>query len=371
VRSVAIRHDDYGIHLAATLVRQDGRTAWLRQDKIKSRQVAHELEERYGLRRVGRSDKTSPRQPSGAETNKARRLGRALTSREELRRRVRAAVAGSMSEGEFAGRLRDNGVLVEFRPSTINPGENTGYKVALSGDTASDGVPIWFTGGRLAADLTLPRLKHRWATPDGTAAARDPASVRVSAGERARVLAEAARTVAAASDELHRAMLDDPDAVHAVAQAASDTLYAVASTVEGRRSGRLMQAAELFDKAARVGYGKVAKATSRSYEMRAISRLVSLMGRISGDEDLFALLALVLDMSRLGDTLAHLRDVQGRWHQAEAARQSAELLRTWHTDGIHPGAVPAPVPPPGRGGDAPVQASGTPTEQPQHKRQRR
>jgi hypothetical protein len=62
VRSVAIRHDDYGIHLAATLVRQDGRTAWLRQDKIKSRQVAHELEERYGLRQVGRSDKTS--QPS-------------------------------------------------------------------------------------------------------------------------------------------------------------------------------------------------------------------------------------------------------------------------------------------------------------------
>jgi hypothetical protein len=371
VRWVAIRHDDYGIHLAATLVRQDGRTAWLRRDKIKSRQVAHELEERYGLRRVGRSDKTSPRQPSPAETNKARRLGRALTTREELRRRVRAAVAGSMSEDEFAGRLRDSGVLVEFRSSTINPGEKTGYKVALAGDTATDGVPVWFSGGRLAADLTLPKLRQRWARPDGAAGATDPATVRVSAGERARVLAEAARTVAAASDEIRRAMLADPDAVHAVAQAASDTLYAIASTVEGRRSGRLMQAAELFDKAARVGYGKVAKATSRSYDMRAMSRLVNLMGRISGDEDLFALLALVLDMSRLGDTLAQLRDVQGRWHQAEAARQSAELLRAWHTDGIHPGAVPAPAPPPARGGDAPVQPAGTTTEQLPGRRRRR
>ena len=141
--------------------------------------------------------------------------------------------------------------------------------------------------------------------------------------------------------------------------------------MEGRRAGRLMRAAELFDKAARVGYGKVAKATSRSYEMRAMSRLVNLMGRISGDEDLFALLALVLDMSRLGDTLARLRDVQGRWHQAEAARQSAELLRAWHADGTHPGAVPLTAPLPGRGGDAPVQLAGVPTEQSRVRRQRR
>jgi hypothetical protein len=159
--------------------------------------------------------------------------------------------------------------------------------------------------------------------------------------------------------------------VHAVAQAASDALHAVASTVEGRRAGRLTRAAELFDKAARVGYGKVAKATSRSYELRAMSRLISLMGRISGDEDLFVLLALVMDMSRLGDTLAQLRDVQGRWHQAEAAQQSAELLRAWHADGTHPGAVPLTATPPGRGGDAPVQPAAVPTEQPPVRRQRR
>ena len=50
VRWVAVRHDDYGIHLVATLVRQDGRTAWAWKDKPNSRQVAKELEERYGLR---------------------------------------------------------------------------------------------------------------------------------------------------------------------------------------------------------------------------------------------------------------------------------------------------------------------------------
>lgn len=332
VRWVAIRHDDYGIHLTATLVRQDGRTAWLRHDWPKSRQVAKELEERYGLRITGPSDKTSVTQPNSTETSKARRLGRALTTRDELRQRVRTAAAASMSDDEFAGRLRDAGVLITFRMSDVNEGERTGYKVALAADRDSGGEPVWFAGKALAADLTLPKLRQRWArpsdasSPDPTIAEQEP--VRVSAGERARVLAEAARTVAAASDDVRRAAAgDDPEALHAVVQAAADTLHSVASTVDGRRGGRLLRAAELFDKAARVGYGRVAKATSRSYEMRALSRLVHLMGRISGDEDLFALLALVLDLSRLGDTLARLRDAQGRWHQAEAAREAAELLR--------------------------------------------
>ena len=34
VRWVAVRHDDYGIHVVATLVRQDGRTAWAWRDKM-------------------------------------------------------------------------------------------------------------------------------------------------------------------------------------------------------------------------------------------------------------------------------------------------------------------------------------------------
>lgn len=50
----------------------------------------------------------------------------------------------------------------------------------------------------------------------------------------------------------------------------------------------MTEAAERFDKAARAGYAKVAKATSRSYELPAMARPVRLMGHISGDEDTFA-----------------------------------------------------------------------------------
>jgi hypothetical protein len=257
-----------------------------------------------------------------------------------LHRRVRAAVASSLSEEEFFARLADDGVKVRLRPSKTNPGEFTGFSVALSTDRDKDGEPVWFSGGKLAADLTLPKLRLRWST-DGAPASRTGSDevVRVSPAERARVLSDAAQTAAMASDEICRLAGSDPGAAQAMAQAAADTLTAVASSLEGRRGGPLNEAGEMFDKAACAGYAKVARATSRSYELRAMSRLIRLMGRISGDEDTFALLALVLDLARLGDTLAWWRQAQDRWHQADAAREAAHTLRAWHAAGVRPGRV--------------------------------
>jgi hypothetical protein len=302
------------------------------------------LEERYGLRRTGESDRTSHRQPEPKETSKARRLGRALTTRDELRRRVRAAVAASLSEEEFFARLGDDGVLVRLRPSLTDPDEITGYSVALPADVDASGEPVYFGASKLAADLSLPKLRVRWGTGRPNARWAGPGvdeAVRVSPEQRAKALSDAAATTQAAAEEIRRVAATDPRAAQALAQAAADTLTAVASTVEGRRGGPLTEAAELFDKAARAGYAKVARATSRSYELRAMARLVRLMGHISGDEDTFALLALVLDLARLGDTLAWWRQTQDAWRQAEAARDAAAALRAWHAAGAP--AVPRPV----------------------------
>ena len=51
------------------------------------------------------------------------------------------------------------------RHSTVNPGEVTGYAVGLPHHTATDGQIIWYGGGKLAADLTLPKLRARWDNP--------------------------------------------------------------------------------------------------------------------------------------------------------------------------------------------------------------
>jgi len=60
------------------------------------------------------------------------------------------------------GPLKVRGVLVRLRHSAVRPGEVTGYAVAVD---HGPGRPIWFSGGKLAADLTLPKLRRRWAGP--------------------------------------------------------------------------------------------------------------------------------------------------------------------------------------------------------------
>ena len=77
------------------------------------------------------------------------------------------AAAGARTEEEFFARLAQAGVLVRRRYSTVNPGEVTGYAVGLAQHTAKDGQAIWYGGGKLAADLTLPKLRARWADPAG------------------------------------------------------------------------------------------------------------------------------------------------------------------------------------------------------------
>ena len=62
--------------------------------------------------------------------------------------------------------------------------EVTGYAVGLAQHTARDGGVIWYGGGKLAPDLTLPKLRARWASPAG----HGPADGAGAAGSRRRAL---------------------------------------------------------------------------------------------------------------------------------------------------------------------------------------
>jgi hypothetical protein len=325
VRWVAVRHADNHIHLAATLVRQDGRAAKGWQDMIKARRRCSELEVQYGLRRTPPIDRTRHRRPGAAELNKTKRLRQSVPARDELRRRVREAALTATGEREFFDLLADAGVQVHRRLSVTHPGEVTGYAVALGSYRTASGKPVWFGGGRLAADLTLPKLRQRWTNGDGGPG--PGGGVRVSPAARVEALTMAAQVIRAAADDFAVLAAADPDAAHAVAQAAADTLTAAAARVEGRRGGPLTAAAELFDHACREQNGRVVDATSRSGKVRSASRLVALMGRISGDADTRAALALLLDLARLADAIAALRVAQQRVHQAESALAAARTMR--------------------------------------------
>ncbi len=53
-------------------------------------------------------------------------------------------------------------MLVRLRHSATNPGQVTGYAVSLARHKSKEGGVIWYGGGKLAADLTLPKLRARW-----------------------------------------------------------------------------------------------------------------------------------------------------------------------------------------------------------------
>ena len=165
VRWVAVRHAPDHIHLVATLARQDGKRARTWNDFFRVREACRDVERRLGLQATAPADRTAAKQPSRAETEQALRRGWGEAPRVSLRREVCAAAAGAGSEREFFARLEQAGVLVRKRLSTINPGEVTGYAVGLADHTTKDGGIVWYGGGKLAPDLTLPKLRARWAGP--------------------------------------------------------------------------------------------------------------------------------------------------------------------------------------------------------------
>ena len=147
------------------LARQDGRRPRLCNERYRVRAACLAAEQRYGLRSTAPGDRTAARRPSRAESEKAARRGLEEAPRVTLRRQVTTAAAAAGSEEDFFARLRQAGVLVRTRYSTSDPGQVTGYAVALPGDTTKDGDPVWYGGGKLAADLTLPKLRRRWPRP--------------------------------------------------------------------------------------------------------------------------------------------------------------------------------------------------------------
>ena len=71
---------------------------------------------------------------------------------------------------------------VRLRYSEHNPGEVTGYAVTMDGAVTAAGDPVWFGGGKLAPDLTLPKLRRRWPEPGRRAHRRAGAGPGPAAG---------------------------------------------------------------------------------------------------------------------------------------------------------------------------------------------
>jgi hypothetical protein len=327
VRWVAVRHADDHVHLVAMLARQDGTKPRLRGDFYQVRAACHAAEQRFGLRSTAPADRTAPKRPTRGEQEKAARYGLNEPPRVTLRRHVAAAAATTGGEKAFFAALTDAGMLVRQRYSTRDPSQVTGYAVALPGDTTSDGTPVWYSGGKLAATLTWPKITARWTGPQGTPL---PRPERLTHAERSQIYQHAEQTTAKATAALRAGTADAADA----AWAAGDTLRAAAAVLG---NPALQRAADAFDRAAAPPHARTPRPTQAGYHLRRTARLVGALAYINQDPGLMPL-KLMLQLAALAETLAGLRTTQHRAHQAAAALTAAQHLHT----AAHEEPIPTP-----------------------------
>lgn len=165
-RWVAIHHGSAKnggdhIHIAATIVREDG-TKWSSwYDQRRAQKACNVLEHRYGLLVVeSREHGRGSRCDSAAAQNAAKRAGASRTDRAVLEERLRAAATAAASEADFVRRARRLGVRLHPRFASGRTDIVVGYSAALR---TEDGQQTrWWGGGRIARDLTLTQLRTRW-----------------------------------------------------------------------------------------------------------------------------------------------------------------------------------------------------------------
>lgn len=286
-RWVAVRHAPDHIHIAATTVRADLRTARHWNDYLTADRELAAVEKEYGLFQVIRGDRTAANRPTRAEQEKAKRAGQARTAREYLRTTVRTAVAAATSTEEFVHLLEHtDGILVDIKhfPS----GDVRGYTVALDGDVNAQQELIWYSGSELSPDLSLPKIRKRLEATEPQHSPR-----RVNPWHQA---------TAAAERIPHHLDGDDDAAAQAHLAAFGEALDALPMRAPQEIRPQLWQAAEAFERATR------SRVQAEHQHARALRSAVRAMVREPAPKD-GALLAMLLDAAILAVIAA------ARWHQ--------------------------------------------------------
>ncbi|MEG9250326.1 relaxase/mobilization nuclease domain-containing protein [Arthrobacter sp. Soc17.1.1.1] len=148
---------NHHIHIAVSLVREDGTKASTHGDYRRSQEVCRELEKTHGLEQL--STLRATRGFDRAEPQTAVRNEREMY-RASLSRKVRAAATGAVTEAEFVRAGRKSGLLMRPRYEKGTTDVVVGYSVAER-PTAGE-RPIWYGGGKLAGDLGLGQLREQW-----------------------------------------------------------------------------------------------------------------------------------------------------------------------------------------------------------------
>jgi hypothetical protein len=308
-RWIAVRHADDHIHILATTVREDGRRPKLHDSGKRVGKECRQIEKDYGLRQLNPGDGTATRRPTQGEMHKAERLGWEQTSREWLEDRIRAAIPHASSAEELLAYLEADGV--EVKPRRLPSGDLQGYSVGRPGDLNKNGEQVYIAGGKIAPDLSLPKLQ---ALLEASQPAEHPTA------RRNRPSTPWQRATDALDDLTAHLTPDqgrDDDAVaQAQIAAVGELIEATAQTAPDDLRAELHTASRAFARAqrSRIRAEHAAAATLRS----AVRDIAS-----AGTGKDGSALAVLLDALIWAVILAE------RWHQARSqAQQAAAAHRT-------------------------------------------
>ena len=375
LRWAAVRHgvssngNDH-IHLAVNLVYEDGSIADVFRDWPRAQRACRELEVRHGLRRVGGDGRSSrgfkpgeveaeARRRAHAAHAKAQRSGREPRSWKEiptserdaivahyspaeavrftLARQVRAAATGSVDEAEFVRRVRRQGLLIRPRFARGTQDVVVGYRVAARPRFGER--PIWFGGGHLARDLTLPRLRESW--PD-TPQAGLAASAEWRAAWRGVRVAAPGRETLEPTPDLPQQLTADLDAMRTRLNNVPPNDVASWARVAGQVSGAL-SAWSVTTEPTPGPLAQTADAIARSAELRrpplprpakvpGISTIVGLIlagvGKNRRTQSQLAQTMLLRQLLALGAAVADAHQAVGNLRRAEQVNRALnERLR--------------------------------------------
>lgn len=227
-------------------------------------------------------------------------------------------MAAASSMEEFVNLLRHiDGVLVEivYFPS----GDVRGYKVALDDDA---GGPIWYSGSKLAPDLSFPKIQERLANIEPQ-----------PADQPGRRRADPWHQATAATERIpHRLDQADDEASQGRLAAFGEALDALPLLAPQTLRPELREAATAFERATR------SRVRAEHHHARALRGAVRAMVREPAPRD-GAALAMFLDAAILV-VIAAVRWHQLRHHDQQVAAAEQTLL---HLQAAYEQAAAAPL----------------------------
>ncbi|MFI2210456.1 relaxase/mobilization nuclease domain-containing protein [Streptomyces sp. NPDC020141] len=316
-RWIAVRHADDHIHILATTVREDGRRPKLHDSGIRVGDACRQIEKDYGLRRLKKGDRAGTRAPTQAEMHKAARLGWEQTSRQWLEDRVRAAIPHVTDTEELLAYLAADDIAV--KPRRGPSGDLLGYALGRPGDLNKDSEQIFHPGGKLAPDLTLPKLRARLET---THPEEHPTARRT---HPTIAWHQAVDTL----DALPHGLADDAHA-QAHITALGELIEATAQKAPAHLQAELRAASTAFARAQR---SQIRAEHRAAHTIRTAARDIA---HTATGPDGSALAALVAALVWAAVLAARWHEAKGHAHQADAAHQAVQHLRTAADHALEP-----------------------------------